>query len=130
MAPSKRTAVKTDLSEEDMEFILANTDFDREKILAWFAKFREQCPDAQMNREQFIEFYKKLIPGENDGEEEFCACVFETFDADDNGYVDFGTLIFCILQKFWISIFRTFEKIQVQKLRGLKVQKDPLFGKL
>ena len=59
----KRTGDKRDLSEEDLQFIISNTGFDKEKVLQWFEAFKIQCPDLQLDKETFINFYSKLIPG-------------------------------------------------------------------
>ena len=86
----KRTSDKSELSEEDLQFIIANTEFERSRVLKWFEDFKEQCPNLQLNREEFVDFYKRLIPGESEAEEQFCSHVFDAFDADNNGFVDFG----------------------------------------
>ncbi|CAF0786426.1 unnamed protein product [Brachionus calyciflorus] len=70
----KRNITKTNLSDEDIDFIEANTDFKRDQILA--------C----------------LIPGDNPAEDQFCEYVFQAFDSDNNGYVDFGEFLIA----FWI----------------------------
>ena len=81
---------KTELTEDEIQFIMANTDFKRENVLKWFEQFKLDCPDCQLNKKHFIEFYKNLVPGNDDMKEEFSELVFKAFDQDNNGYVDFG----------------------------------------
>ena len=117
---SKRTALKSELKEDDIAFIKANTGFSTEKILKWFDDFKIQCPDLKLDKPKFIQFYKKLIPGDTDAETEFCGFIFEAFDngliiakyfikfssfyisysqfIDRNGYIDFGEFLIA----FWI----------------------------
>jgi Ca2+-binding EF-hand superfamily protein len=94
-----RKPFKRELDENDIEFIMANTDFEREKILAWYEDFREKCPDYQLTKRDFIDFYKNLIPGNNPDEERFCEAVFQACDADKNGYIDFAEF----MMTFWIN---------------------------
>lgn len=98
MSNQRRTTAKYSLSEDDINFIIANTDFTRDKIIAWFKEFQKQCPSGQLDRQQFTHFYKQLIPGENQAENEFCSMVFDVFDSDKNGYVDFGEFLIA----FWV----------------------------
>lgn len=94
---------RTALSENELQFITANSGFDRVQVLAWYEQFKEQCPELRMNREQFVSFYSQLIPGDSCAEEDFCSIVFEAFDSDKNGYVDFGILI-TVLVHFFLPV--------------------------
>lgn len=93
-----RTASKIELSEEDIEFIIANTDFEREKILAWFNEFKKACPTGKLDKQTFIYFYKQLIKGDHEHEDQFCSLVFDVFDSDQNGSIDFGEFLIA----FWV----------------------------
>lgn len=86
------------LTEDDIHFIIANTDFDRGKVLEWYDDFRRKCPSGKLNKRQFIDFYKKLIRGDHPDEEQFCAAVFEVFDSDGNGTIDFPEFLIA----FWV----------------------------
>lgn len=102
----KKTSSKTELNEEDIQFIMANTDFNRENVLRWFQTFKTECPDCQLDRKNFITFYIKLIPGQSDVKTEFADAVFEAFDQDNNGFVDFGEFLIA----FWIKAKGDVEK--------------------
>ena len=75
---------KSDLIEDDIQFIMANTDFTRDQVMKWFDEFKIQCPSGRLNRQEFIRFYKKLIKGDHADEEQFCSAVFDVYDQDGN----------------------------------------------
>ena len=95
---TRSPVVKTELTEDEIQFIMANTDFERDKIIAWFEKFKQKCPDCRFDRAAFVEFYKNLIPGESYEEERFCEYVFQAFDTDRNGFIDFSEFLI----SFWV----------------------------
>jgi Ca2+-binding EF-hand superfamily protein len=95
---NRRTAYKVNLSEDDIQFIMANTDLERDRIVAWHDDFRRKCPNNRIDKAMFVSFYKNLIPGEHPDEDKFCEAVFEAFDSDGNGYIDFGEFLI----SFWI----------------------------
>ncbi len=88
---------KIEISEKDIDFIMSNTDFTRENVLRWFGTFKAQCPELKLDKSRFIDFYRNLIPGNSDVKDEFAEAVFIAFDNDNNGYVDFGRVSFCII---------------------------------
>lgn len=93
-----RTSKKTELTEDDIQFIMANTDFDRDKIITWFNQFKQQCPDCKLTKPEFVQFYKNLIPGDHPDEDKYCENVFAAFDSDNNGTIDFAEF----LLSFWV----------------------------
>lgn len=98
MSSAQRRTHKADLNEDDIQFIMANTDFDREKVLQWYSDFQKKCPDGKLSKRQFVDFYKKLIKGDHPDEEKFCEAVFDVFDSDGNGTVDFAEFLIA----FWV----------------------------
>ena len=89
---------KVGLTEDDIQFIMANTDFDREKIVEWHRDFIAKCPGGQLDKPQFIQFFKKLIPGNSADEDKYCEAVFYACDTDSNGFIDFSEFLIA----FWI----------------------------
>ena len=55
--------IKSELSDTEIQFIMANTDFDKQRILAFYSDFQRKCPSNKIDRKNFINFYKALIPG-------------------------------------------------------------------
>jgi Ca2+-binding EF-hand superfamily protein len=86
---NKREKVKNELNENDIEYIMANTDFDKENILKWFTEFKSHSPNLKIDKKQFIIYYKKFLQSDNNATEEFCSLVFQVFDYDHNGFIDF-----------------------------------------
>ena len=81
----KKTSLKKELSAADIDFIMANTTFKKDHILKWYDEFSFRCPDLKLDKPQFVHFYRKLMPGDNEAEEAFCEFMFEAFD---NGQLD------------------------------------------
>ncbi len=78
-----------EISESDIDYLMNNTDFTRDQIIQWFNDFKKQCPNGKLDKNSFISLYKKLIPGDTKAEEKFCEYVFNVFDEDESGYIDF-----------------------------------------
>jgi Ca2+-binding EF-hand superfamily protein len=77
---------KTELSEEDIAMLIANTGFDRDRILIWFEQFKSECVDGKLDKKAFIKFYNALLP--NTGiADDFSILVFKAFDKDDSKYI-------------------------------------------
>ncbi len=98
MSHYNRRPVGNDLSEDDIQFILANTDFERDKVIEWYANFRQKCPSGKLDKNDFICFYRQLIRGNHPDEDAYCSAVFDVFDSDGNGLIDFGEFLIA----FWI----------------------------
>ena len=84
--------VKTELTEEDVQFLLANTSFNREKILQWFNSFKAKCPQLKLTQPEFIKTYRKLTSSPHQTcpselEQEFYDLVFKTFYYNHNGFI-------------------------------------------
>jgi Ca2+-binding EF-hand superfamily protein len=89
---------KNFLTEDDIQFILANTDLQREAIMNCYNMFIKSCPSGRLDKHAFINFYKQLIHGDHADEQKFCTFVFNVFDTDGNGYIEFGEFMI----GFWI----------------------------
>ena len=78
------------LSQEDLEFLMCHTHFDKDGIMEWHEIFHLLCPTGLMSRTEFMEKY-----GNADW---FCESVF-TSDTDIN------------FRKFLLAIDAAFESI-------------------
>ena len=78
---------KTSLNSEELNYLMKHTNLDGSTVKQWYSGFLRDCPNGKMTQEQFFSMYRMLIPEGNT--EKFCKHVFRTFDADNNGYIDF-----------------------------------------
>ena len=78
---------KTSLNSEELNYLMKHTNLDGSTVKQWYSGFLRDCPNGKMTQDQFFLMYRMLIPEGNT--EKFCKHVFRTFDADNNGYVDF-----------------------------------------
>ena len=94
------TSNRRNLTENDIEFILANTDFTRAQVENWYSEFSDSCPQGNLDKANFIKFYSQLMRiGANDEtSRQFCESVFAVFDTDSNGHVDFAEFLLA----FWV----------------------------
>ncbi|RNA03143.1 Neuronal calcium sensor 2 [Brachionus plicatilis] len=79
------------LSEEDIVFLLKNTTFTRQKLIEQHKNFIRDCPTGLLDKKTYIKHYQDLYP---EGKaQKFCNQIFEKFDIDKNGKIDFNEYI-------------------------------------
>lgn len=84
----------TKLTEEDIQLLIANTNFDREQIISWHQGFLKDCPKGELDKKKFTEVYKEFYPqGKAD---KFCGQVFQVFDLDQSGKINFIEFLIAI----------------------------------
>ena len=83
---------KTSLDSEELNYLMKHTNLDGATVKQWYSGFLRDCPNGKMTQDQFFSMYRMLIPEGNT--EKFCEHVFRTFDADNNGYIDFLEFLF------------------------------------
>ncbi|KAL3226842.1 hypothetical protein MRX96_024669 [Rhipicephalus microplus] len=83
-----------ELTNEDLEFLKKHTDYDDATIRDWYAGFKQDCPTGKLSRAKFLEIYRMFFTTGNP--EKFCDHVFRTFDADNNGHIDFKEFLLAI----------------------------------
>lgn len=73
--------------QDEIKFLLANTKYNREEIIRWHAGFLKDCKSGLLDKKQFIDVFKEFYP---EGKaEKYCAQIFNVFDADHSGKIDF-----------------------------------------
>jgi len=82
------------LSKDDLDYLLANTNYSIETIMAWYRGFKEDCPDGRLTPQAFMHVYGSSFLSANT--KEFCDYVFRNFDKDGNGYIDFKEFLLAI----------------------------------
>jgi Ca2+-binding EF-hand superfamily protein len=89
-----------ELTPDEIGFIKSNTDLTTEQISDWYEEFKAKCPEGRLDKTQFVHFFKRLLRFEFSDldEEKFCEYVFQAFDTDANGRVDFAEFLIA----FWV----------------------------
>ncbi|ODQ77037.1 hypothetical protein BABINDRAFT_163769 [Babjeviella inositovora NRRL Y-12698] len=82
------------LSKDDISALKKSTYFDRRELQTWYKGFLRDCPSGQLSKEEFTKIYKQFFPfGEPN---DFSNYVFNNFDTDHSGYIDFKEFIVAI----------------------------------
>jgi len=82
------------ISKKDMEFLMDRTLYDEKEIKKWHKGFHIDCPNGKLTPSNFIKMYEQFFPQGN--AQDFCTYVFQTFDTDRNGYIDFREFVMAI----------------------------------
>ena len=82
---------KPELTEEDIEFLTANTNYSQQEVKEWFKEFINDCPDGTLTIEKVKEMMNVSLPDENG--EIVANLIFSSFDKDHNGSLDFCEFI-------------------------------------
>jgi len=75
------------LSTNELDDLLQCTHFNRKEIKQWYRGFLKDCPTGKMDRTAFLTLYKQFFPFGDPTE--FSTFVFDVFDHDKNGSIDF-----------------------------------------
>jgi len=82
------------LTEEEIQFLLKNTNYNRDQILKWHRGFLIDCPKGLLDKKKFTEVYKEFFP--QGKAEKFSAEVFKLFDSDHSGKIDFSEFLIAV----------------------------------
>jgi len=79
------------LSQDQLADLQKNTHFDKKELQAWYKGFLRDCPTGHLDKTEFSKIYKQFFPfGDS---EQFAQYVFNVFDHDRNGTIDFKEFI-------------------------------------
>ncbi|KAF3928530.1 Neuronal calcium sensor 1 [Orbilia brochopaga] len=79
------------LSTQEIEELQKNTHFDRKELQQWYKGFLKDCPSGTLNKQEFQKIYKQFFPFGDPTN--FADYVFNVFDADHSGTIDFKEFI-------------------------------------
>ena len=87
----KNKTVCPELTEEDLDFLVKNTDFSEANIKEWFREFIMDCPEGILTKVKVMEMLTIILPRDNG--KIIADLIFSTFDKDKNGWIDFNEFI-------------------------------------
>ncbi|ORY87046.1 neuronal calcium sensor Ncs1-like protein [Protomyces lactucae-debilis] len=82
---------KSKLSHDDLVALQKQTYFNRKELNQWYKGFLKDCPSGQLTKEEFQKIYKQFFPFGDPSS--FADYVFNVFDNDKNGTIDFKEFI-------------------------------------
>ncbi|CAF0929003.1 unnamed protein product [Didymodactylos carnosus] len=90
----RRKTFTGNLTDDDLLYLMNETGFTREQILAWHSDFLQDCPDGKLSKEKFIEIYSQFY---TKGQvQKFCEHAFRIFDKDGSGNIDFVEFLIAV----------------------------------
>jgi Ca2+-binding EF-hand superfamily protein len=102
-----------DLSLNDYRYLMKQTHLTPHVIQGWYREFLTVCPNGQLNKNQFIKFYKELENSSTKNVEAIAENVFQAFD--HNGllslirlFVFFFNFVFLLLKEIIELILKYF----------------------
>ena len=84
----------TQLTQQQIAMLKANTNYTDREIREWHAGFLRDCPSGKLNKKKFVEVYKQFYP--HGKPETFCNFAFSMFDANHDGTIDFDEFLLAI----------------------------------
>ncbi|CAF1604096.1 unnamed protein product [Rotaria magnacalcarata] len=91
---SKKVRTSTELTTKEIDMLKANTKYSEKEIREWHAGFLRDCPTGKLDKKKFVDVYKQFYPqGKADS---FCKYAFSTFDANNDGTIDFDEFLLAI----------------------------------
>lgn len=79
------------LTKEDLRQLKSETYFESKELQQWYKGFLKDCPSGELTRDGLREVYKKFFPYGDPST--FSDLVFQVFDTDKSGTVDFKEFI-------------------------------------
>lgn len=79
------------LSQEQLTELQRSTLFERKELQQWYKGFLKDCPSGALSKPEFQKIYKQFFPFGDPST--FADYVFNVFDADRSGTIDFKEFI-------------------------------------
>ncbi|KAF9329076.1 Neuronal calcium sensor 1 [Linnemannia elongata] len=79
------------LTTEELKDLQRCTRFDKKELQQWYKGFIKDCPSGELDKTEFQKIYKQFFPFGDPST--FADYVFNVFDANKNGKIDFKEFI-------------------------------------
>ncbi|CZT14345.1 probable regulator of phosphatidylinositol-4-OH kinase protein [Ramularia collo-cygni] len=79
------------LSQQELLDLQKATHFDKKELQQWYKGFLKDCPSGMLTKSEFQKIYKQFFPFGDPSS--FADYVFNVFDADKSGSIDFKEFI-------------------------------------
>ncbi|CAF1397780.1 unnamed protein product [Adineta ricciae] len=89
----RKTSI-SELSYDDINYLINETGFTRDEILLWYEDFLRDCPDGKLSKSKFINIYQQFY--KTGRVEIFCEHAFRLFNKDGSGYMDFMEFLLAV----------------------------------
>ncbi|KAJ4375182.1 Calcium-binding protein NCS-1 [Neocucurbitaria cava] len=86
-----RYCSQSKLSQQELADLQKATHFDKKELQQWYKGFLKDCPSGMLTKEEFQKIYKQFFPFGDPSS--FADYVFNVFDADKSGTIDFKEFI-------------------------------------
>ncbi|KXT13447.1 hypothetical protein AC579_4249 [Pseudocercospora musae] len=80
-----------ELSQQELADLQKATHFDKKELQQWYKGFLKDCPSGMLTKAEFQKIYKQFFPFGDPSS--FADYVFNVFDADKSGSIDFKEFI-------------------------------------
>ncbi|KAL0254808.1 Transmembrane 9 superfamily member 2 [Diplodia seriata] len=89
--PVPGTRHQSKLTQQELSDLQKATHFDKKELQQWYKGFLKDCPSGMLTKEEFQKIYKQFFPFGDPSS--FADYVFNVFDADKSGSIDFKEFI-------------------------------------
>ncbi|KAK8154853.1 hypothetical protein IWX90DRAFT_392567 [Phyllosticta citrichinensis] len=79
------------LTQQELSDLQKATHFDKKELQQWYKGFLKDCPSGMLTKEEFQKIYRQFFPFGDPSS--FADYVFNVFDADKSGSIDFKEFI-------------------------------------
>ena len=79
------------LPQQQLDELIDSTNFKKQELKRWYAKFKKDYPDGQLNIIQFKEMYNTIYNSSN--VDQLAEHIFRTFDVNCDGHISFQELM-------------------------------------
>ena len=78
---------RSKLPQQDLDYLVEHTRYTEEVIKEWYKSFLKDFPNGRVTKVKFVHAFKMMFP--NGNAERFCEQVFDEYDSDGKGGIDF-----------------------------------------